>query len=552
MFFRCCFTLLSRSAAAKQNRQAHVILKCKYCKLNWARDPCLCWRDTPLINMASILSLTDDSLHRIVSYIDDPSSFYSIALSCQRFFQITKNTRSVLHINLLRAKAEYFIKRYIVEIGRDYDRCCKLQGLLRDSARLTGAKGMLTYDKVIAVWQINGPVAAKLFTWIRSREYSVDEGEPRATSFTEHQSVTLQLPSCGKSMVIETSYFGDYGHNYDPDLSIHVTCEDLDVKSEGFARCCPEDYMYWAEEEVRGAAEPMKAAIELLQRELGETVPPITDHFFIWLCYLFPDQSNLLEENRLSFKDPARNTKPTPYSVQPAIDEFNKDQQIEANLQKLVTEWESNEVHKSSYSKIMAETIQLLAQRSETKVLERLQGDASRFYCIATDYDLVKLPKQLLCDLLLRTSLEASSYNPGSIANKYVESRVFYKSFGGKVMQVCGSMHGDGAGYPTWDELELEFTLPDGKVLKLAARDKPLEIENLGPVTELLQKGISQSMQGEDRIPKIGNLFTAVYFLHALEFAVASDTFLGSYDKLIPSESEEDSSTEESEESVEP
>ena len=117
-------------------------------------------------------------------------------------------------------------------------------------------------------------------------------------------------------MVIETSYFNDYGHNYDPELSIHITCGDLDVKSEGFARYSPEDYMYWEEEEVRGALEPLKEMRELLQKELGETVPPITDHFFIWLCYFFPDESNLLEENRLSFKGTARNAKPTPASVQ--------------------------------------------------------------------------------------------------------------------------------------------------------------------------------------------------------------------------------------------
>ena len=516
--------------------------------MHYARDACLRLRDTSQIKMASVLSLTDDCLHRIVSCVDDPSSFYSIALTCKRFLQVTGNTRNVLHTNLLRAKAEYFIKCFIVETGDDYDKFRKLESLLRDSARLTAAKGILTYAKVINVWQRNGPVVAKLLTWLRNQESSVDEGHPRATSFTEHRSVTLHLPSCEKSMVIETSYFDDYGHNYDPELSIHITCGDLDVKSEGFGRYSPEDYIYWEEEEVKGAVEPMEEVRELLQKELGETVPPITDHFFIWLCYFFPDESNLLEENRLSFKETARNAKPSPTSVQSSIDEFHKDREIETNLHKLVSEWETDVQQETKYSKEITETVRLLARRLEAKILERLEGDASRFYHIANDYDLKKLPKQLLLDLLLRTSLEASTYNPGSIANKFVESRVFFKCIGGKVMQVCGSMHGDGAGYPTWDELQLEFSLPDGKVLNFEARDAILQLENLNPVTGILQECISQSMQGEKCIPQIGNLFTAAYFLHTLEFAVALDTFLGSYDELIPSESEEESSAEESEE----
>ena len=497
--------------------------------------------------MASILCLTDDCLRRIVSYIDDPSCFYNIALSCNRFLQVTRNTRSVLHTNLLRAKAEYFIKCYIVESGDDYDKFCKVRDLLGHSARLTAAKGMLTYDKVIDAWQKNGPVAAKLFTWVRNQESSREEGEPRATCFTEYGKLTLRLPSCGRSMVIETSYFRDYGHNYDPELSIRVTCGDLDVKSEGFSRYSPEDYMYWGEDEVSRAVEPMKAVMELLQKELGETVPLITNHFFIWLCYFFPSNSNLIEENRLSFKDAARNMKPTHASVQSAIDELKKDQQIESNLQKLVSGWESDEDQKSVFSKIIAEAVCVLAQRSETKILERLKENAVRFFGIATDYDIKKLPKQLLLDLILRLSLEESGYDAGSIADKCIENRVIFKCFGGKVMKVYGSMHGDGASYPTWDEVQLEFTLPDGKVLKLAGRNAPLQIENLSPVTELLRQGISQRMQGEKHIPEIGNLFTAAFFLIVLEFAEASDTFLGSYDKLIQSDSEEEFLSEESE-----
>ena len=198
--------------------------------------------------MASLLALNDDCLHRIVSCLDDPGSFYNISLTCKRLLQVTKSTRNVIHSKLLQLKAEYYIKSYLVHIsntsggragraGRarrsdDYDKYCKLRHLLHGSARLTAAKGTLSYAKVIDVWQQNGPVVAKLFTWIANRETSREDGWPRATCRTQYRSVTLHLPSCDKNMVIDTKYFHDYIGNYDNELSIHVNCGDLDVTSE--------------------------------------------------------------------------------------------------------------------------------------------------------------------------------------------------------------------------------------------------------------------------------------------------------------------------------
>ena len=152
------------------------------------------------------------------------------------------STKNILHPKLLRAKAEYYIKCYLVDItngkskGRDsgaYDKYCKLRDLLSNSVRLTTAKEILTYAKVMDVWQKKGPVATKLFTWIRNQEISKEEGEPRETCITEYRSTTLHLPGCDKNLVINTKYFRDYIGNYDNELSIHVTCGDLDIKSEG-------------------------------------------------------------------------------------------------------------------------------------------------------------------------------------------------------------------------------------------------------------------------------------------------------------------------------
>ena len=73
-------------------------------------------------SMASISSLTDDCLFKIVSYIDDPGSFHSFILTCRRFPQVTGKVSSILHTNLLKAKAEFLIKSYIVyDVGKDGD-----------------------------------------------------------------------------------------------------------------------------------------------------------------------------------------------------------------------------------------------------------------------------------------------------------------------------------------------------------------------------------------------------------------------------------------------
>ena len=101
--------------------------------------------------------------------------------------------------------------------------------------------------------------------------------------------------------------------------------------------------------------------------------------------------------------------KPTPGSVQSAIDRFHQNLQAETKFQDLVSRWKSEDEQESKYSEKTVDTIYLLSQRSELKLLQRLLEDADRFYHIANDYELKKLPKQLLLDLILRTSLETSN-----------------------------------------------------------------------------------------------------------------------------------------------
>ena len=309
-------------------------------------------------------------------------------------------------------------------------------------------------------------------------------------------------------------------------LKMHI----MILFSVGFTRYCPEDFFYWEEEAIPAAAKPMKPVIQLLQKELGDTTPPITDLFFVWLCFFFPDEGELLKEHQLSFKDAGRNAKPTPSSVQSAIHWFHQNLQAGTKFQNLVSGWKSEDEQESKYSKMIVDTIHLLSQRLELKLLQRLQEDAASFYRIVYGYRQRNLPKELLPDFILRTSLEASNYSSGSVfSDKFVERKVSFKCKGNKIIYFWGGMHGTDRNYPTWNRLQLKFTLPDGKMLALDTRfvdhrstGRLLPIEQLSPVTELLQEDFGDRLQGE----KVDNLFTAVYFVLALNL-FGAENFLG-------------------------
>ena len=312
--------------------------------------------------------------------------------------------------------------------------------------------------------------------------------------------------------------------------------------------------MSWKKEEVTRAVQPMKAVIDILQGELGETVPSITHHFFLWLCFYFPDMSNLLGANRLSFKDTARNMKPTVASVQLAIDRCQMDQQFEAGLQNLVSGWESDEEHDSVNSKMIAEMVRLLSHRSEAKILENLLTNASRFWDmyysdISHVFGMTKLPKRLQLDLLQQTSITESTYHHVNTSDRYVESKVYFSCPGGQVMKVCGWIVGcnyqEGMLYIPYSDLKIEFTLPDGTMLKSESEneffsDDPLETENLSPVTKLLLEAFSQNIQGQEVPLEVDNRFSAIYFLTALGFLFCMDT----EHRLIPPLSDEEWSSE--------
>ena len=70
--------------------------------------------------MASVYSLNGDCLRPILCFLDDPASFYNFALTCKRFLKVTKSTENAVHPNILRTKAECYLKHYLVELQVAY------------------------------------------------------------------------------------------------------------------------------------------------------------------------------------------------------------------------------------------------------------------------------------------------------------------------------------------------------------------------------------------------------------------------------------------------
>ena len=295
----------------------------------------------------------------------------------------------------------------------------------------------------------------------------------------------------------------------------------------------------------------MTSVLELMQKELDETVPQMTNKFFVWLCYFFPNQNTLETEHILSFKDQSRNVKPTLEDVQPAIDLFHQNLQADTRLRNLVSGWNNPD---SNLPSLITKTMTVLIQMSEsTEFLEKLRRDANSFYEIASDLRQRPLPKPLVQDLLLRTELESSDYKTGFIADRLVESRASFRFSGGKVVKAWGGMHGKGVSYPTWYRLELKVTLPNREELQLDTdhryRRIPIQVERLSPVTELFRQGVNEGMEGEEHISMLDDHLTAYYLLHALKFGGEGETFLrGDDENVSRSQSSEERSYEGSEE----
>ena len=507
--------------------------------------------------MASIFTLNDDCLCNILSFLHDPDSFYNFVLTCKRFTNVAKNT-TYLQREIFRRKADFYLKKVVVQDNttRHYDTDQKLEGFFTQAANSSELKNLLTGEKIVKVWQKNGPVAARLFSWIRSRTTDEETGEPRATCRTQYTNLTLHLPSSDQCMTIATTYFCDYNHIYDDEMTVEISCGDMKVSTSSLPHMNPCGYSYYDPADFAEGLRPLQPARDLLSNELGlgETKVKLTDNFFFWLCFFFPMAENLSAEDRLEFEDASKNIKPSPEMLHTAVAAYRKE--TDQEFGKLVNEtWRKDDAKLSESFKSLLETIEILVQRSETKMIRKLGEDASRIITLLGDYELRELPRQLILCLLLRTSLNWSNISPGSIADKHIKSNAKFRVAQGEMIAVKGKMEGDGAGLTSWFGVRLEFVLPDGREIKVEAgyespyyyKSRHLKIEELQPLTQLIQGCVNRDLKDQGEIPEILDSLTAAYFLAVLEFNWRAGDFL-KVGKLLR-ENEEESSAEEEESS---
>lgn len=507
----------------------------------------------------SILSLNNDSLAHIIAFIDDPFSFNSVLISCKRLHQIATSMESHWHSNIKRAKIETPLKKDITEIFSSGEYCddrtelwCVLDELFDDAIDYAFKKTFWNHSKLVQVWENCGPVAAKLYTWTRSMRHTV-----RASTYGPKYSslaweFTIHLPGCDEYM----TFYTNYTHPNDPvevsvganrlGLALHIHYGESFHSYQGSIDMLPTEYLTWNSAEKKKIIQEMEPAIDLLQRELGETTPLIAPNLFLWLCLLFVADNQLPEKDRLKFKDSVLNEKPTLKSFN-ALFAPNICQVAEEKFKSSGSKhWEMYFSQNRENANHLKDTLQALASQGKTQLLKDLKGLLNRFAPIAKEfchYASKPFLKKALLGFFQRTTFNSTnSFIPP--AKKEFENEVIFKLNDGNVLKVHGRMIFNGNKFSYDRKLEIQFLLPTGEVIELETlqnvtqiygysdvfRGKgcwmglpnpmlkwPFFVEELSPVTRLLQKCINHSLQGEDDVPQIHNMFTALYFLAALD-----------------------------------
>lgn len=507
----------------------------------------------------SILSLNDDCLSHIVAFIDIPFSFHSVMLSCKRLNQIATSMESdIWHSNIKRAKIENPLKKAIIEIFSSGEFCDDrtelwfvLDELFDNAIDYSFKKAFWNHPKLVEVWQNYGPVAARVFTWIRSMKHTANVSNHGPKFSSLRWEFTIHLPGSNQDMAFHANYI----HPNDPvdaeigsnrlGLSLHITCGESLHSYQGSMSMLPNEYLTWDIVEKKKIIQQMEPALELLQKELGKTIPLITPNFFVWLCLFFTADNELPEKDQLSFKDSVMNEKPT-------LDSFNG--LFAPNICQLAEEkfkdsgsqyWEKY-FGQAENANQLKDTLQTLASQGETQMLKELKGQFSRFAPIAKEfchYSSMPFLKKALLGLFQRTTFNSTDvFIPPE--KKEFENEVFFQLRNGSVLKVFGKIIFIGNKFKYDRKLEIKFLLPNGEVIELNTLQTvdniygystmyqgkgcwmglpnpmlkwPIFVEGLSPVTRLLQECINHSLQGEEDVPEIYNIFTALYFLAALD-----------------------------------
>jgi hypothetical protein len=235
----------------------------------------------------------------------------------------------------------------------------------------------LCYDDILDVWENSGPVAAKIYSWTQKQTSNIDDGN----GFVSYRNTTLHLPGCNQIMTISCGHFDSgFDPEYDDDqlMFIRVKCgQDMDVKTNNFPDVSAHGYRQWAWSDTRAALEDIRPAINLLQDELGQTEYPIIDtDFFIWLSFFSFTEEYYKHDGRLKFTNSVNNDKPTPESVQPALERYHQNQPEEYVNKEVVSKWKQqlyqDKINPIERIKTLVDLVVCLIQRSEMKAVEKL------------------------------------------------------------------------------------------------------------------------------------------------------------------------------------
>lgn len=292
----------------------------------------------------AFLSLNDDCLLNILSYLDDPWSFYSFSLACRRFYDVSlKSSRYTEH---LKSKIKYYALKFYCEYEhelKDQSHHCN-ERYIKHLVRVAETYKLIqpTQDNILKVWQLKGPVAAEIVTWIKDINFHVGTyiayGGVHSTDgviIVERHKVTLFLPKHEQKLDFEFKFLA-------PSCSEPVGLVGAEVIFRGrkrdtyksfYLNSFNSSYFYslnenWDPHQKKQEGEQVTQEIlRLFQDELGKTSPPLTDEIFHWFFFNGNTLQIASEENeskKIIFANSCRNQEPSAVSDEQACSKSSK------------------------------------------------------------------------------------------------------------------------------------------------------------------------------------------------------------------------------------
>lgn len=481
----------------------------------------------------TILDLNDDCLITVLSILD-LKSFYNFTLTCKRFNQVSSNNSRCWPLKVLKRKAEFYLKKFIVlncrfELDNGGDELAELKDLLQNASKCSeSVEGKLR--EVQNVWDICGPVAAKLFTLVESIEEMVYSSAPVVEGTSFERFLFLELPKCNEELYIHTLVYVDLTGSHDNEVCVIVNCkEDLSFAVDetiNSITLLAENFRNLSEEEIHRLARPFKPVVALVESELQET-NLLTEVFIVWFSFFFLSKPvvELAEDRKLYFSDDKKNQRPT---MKEAQGFFRKTE----DFSKFAEKW-MQESEEEQRPKIIVEILENLVKRKAKKTTETLCEETILFYSILTSYDFRQFSKELLIELFTCTTNLSSTISIAT--DKTVVSYAQFMLKGGETMDIEGKLIvKEEGGY----DISFKFENPGSFMVEIKATKEYNDelsddeqddfFEKFSPITTLLQECINESVKDSgDICPLITDNFTVLYFMRVLYIDAVKTYILG-------------------------